>query len=275
MLSSSEGGEGFPFWAEYETALMSIGFFDDSGKESTKDDPYVCIAGFLAHRSIWGGFLRQWAHMLSYHQLSEFHTNEVMSERFLKQRGWGWEERGNMISDFTGLIAAARLTGFGVGIDANWWKALPAERRKMFGRADEFAFERILRLMADRLDLIKSPDVVEVYFDNDVGFSGGRLNRFNHIRKQFVGARRRFVCISFAEASSYGALQAADLLAWQTHSSLVRRSRNKSDTPSYKALEALMPMSSLGPYKGEFWDADTGDSDLQSVEDWYRANRSS
>jgi Protein of unknown function (DUF3800) len=274
MLSfDDDGTDSANILTAQRIAAMQIGFFDDSGKESAKDSKIVCLAGFMAHRVVWGPFLNWWANLLSHHGLPSIHMKVLMSENFLKKTGWDWQKREAVINDFLACIRDARLTGFGVGIDADYWRSLSDKRRKTFGTAQEFAFQRILRLIADRLDLIKDRNFVEVYFDNDIEFSGSRLNRFNHIRQLFNKVRDRFICISFADSLAYGSLQAADILAWETRLNIIRRSADKTQTPRYKALMSILPQGALGPITGEYWDAESGEELLAITEQTFTSDR--
>ena len=113
-------------------------------------------------------------------------SHENNDERTLwEKERLGLEEREAVIGDFIKIINHARLTGFGVGIDVKYWKSFTAHRKRLLGGdAQLFAFQRVLRMMSDRMELVNNRDFVEAYFDNDNEFSGARLHRFNRIRKE-------------------------------------------------------------------------------------------
>jgi Protein of unknown function (DUF3800) len=243
---------------------MFTGFFDDSGKQSQVNNRFVTIAGYVGRPEWWSDLASHWQELLIYHDLPDFHLNVLMSEDFAKKRGWDWPERNAVIRDFITLVSKHRLTGFGVGVDADVWRGLSEDRRKRFGDAQLFAASRIMRLVVDRLQKTHAEEDIEICFDHDVEFSPRRLNVFDTIKKHSRSAER-YVAISFADAERVIPLQVADLLAGETRTHLLRRHKGKDITPRYRQLMDAFEEEDLA-YTGEFWDAKTTEEEFLKID---------
>ena len=246
----------FPEWK-----LVIECFFDDSGKEG--DTAFPCLAGYLAHESYWYEFNIRWRHLLLRHGLPYLHMKEFV--KFAQEKGWNGNKRQDVLLEFIGVIKQAKLIGFGAAIDSAAWRTLSPKRRKAFGNGQEFCFQRIVRRIVDRLELAGEDDDVAIIFDRDMEFAKPRLTLFEHILKGDPRASRRIASIAFSDARRYFALQAADLLAWETRSELIQRAKKEPSKQRFQELMTALPHGELD-YEGEFWDQTTMETHFAAVE---------
>lgn len=237
--------------ARPEYTLVIECFFDDSGKEGDHTSPYPCLAGYIAHESYWWDFVRDWKHLLLRHGIEAVHMKEIAG--IAQKKGWTGIQRNDILSEFVQVIKKNRLIGFGVGVDAACWRKLEPKRRKAFGNAQEFCFQRIVRCVVDRMDEAKEQESVALIFDRDMEFSRPRLGLFEHLLKGDRRVGARIASIAFADSKRFVQLQAADLLAWETRKELINRAGKSESTPRYNDLMQSLPY--IDPdYTGEFWD---------------------
>jgi hypothetical protein len=228
---------------------MIEAFFDDSGKQA--DSPFVCIAGFLAHCSYWYRFVEQWNPLLQRYGITNLHMKELMSSNG-EFKEFSPEQRNKLIVEVMQIIKANELCGFGAAVDAKYWNTLPKEIKKKYGNAEEFCFQRILRMMRDYMVSCNETDHVSITFDHDQEFSNPRLTRFNNITKRDPLARERFISICFARTRPYPPLQAADVLAWETRKMLESRYEGKE-----KSFGSAIIFETPGlQFVGEYWNKD-------------------
>ena len=241
-------------------------YFDDSGKEGAQNEPYVCIAGYMADISYWTLFFQQWRNLLMKYGISCVHMRDLIPfQGEYKRLGWDPQMRDKVLADFIGIIKENRLIGFGIGVDANHWRSIPENMRRKYGNAQDFCFQRIARMVIEKLKAVKPEDVVSVTFDTDPEFAGVRLRRFFEICAHDNNAREYLASITFADPKIYVQLQAADLLAWETRKDLVQKSGGYNSTPRYKDL--FTSLSDYGlDYSSELWDKEELDEKLLKLE---------
>lgn len=241
-------------------------FFDDSGKESDANHRFVCIAGYLAHDQFWYGFTQRWRHLLLKHGIPAVHMREWEGVR--KAHHWSLDYGHRILGEFIALIREFSLIGFGMAVDAEVWRKLSPERRKSFGDAQEFCFQRIIRRVVDRMEKAGEREPLAIVFDQDFQFARPRLRLMEHIHKRDRRLAEQLSAISFADSRRYYQLQAADILAWETRRHLVNRSGAQAETEGWKELFAALPDGELD-YEGEFWDAEMVETEFAKVEaDW-------
>jgi Protein of unknown function (DUF3800) len=240
-------------------------YFDDSGKESEPSNRFVVIAGYLAVDEVWGRFQNVWGHLLVKYGLPGVHMKEILG--IARQKGWDVPKLNEVLQEFIVAIRAApALIGFGIAVDADEWRNLSPERRRLFGDAQEFACTRIVRRIRDRLNEAGlHREQMAMFFDQDFEFARRRLTLFEHITKRSRDLRESLTVLSFADARHYYPLQAADLLAWETRRHLINLVGGQRDTTRWTDLMAALP-SGVFDYAGEFWDKALIESELPKAE---------
>ena len=167
-----------------------------------------------------------------------------------KQKAWTDERASAVLNDFVDVIRESNIWGFGVGVDAHQWRALSQKKRTLFGSAQEFAMQRIFRMIIDVMcehDLI---DYLNLVFDQDEEFSKPRLTRYYGVRKFDLVVKSHAAIISFADAKVCYCLQAADLLAYLTRARLLDRTAGRPETPQWEASDDPVRRSSASIQMG-------------------------
>src|SRR5271169_353132 len=97
-------------------------FFDDSGKESDPNNRFVCIAGYIAVDQMWNMLTEGWNHQLLKNGMRLLHTKDFMVDKSID-----WPTKRRILDGFIHVIKASQLIGFGVAVDADAWREVPAE----------------------------------------------------------------------------------------------------------------------------------------------------
>jgi hypothetical protein len=234
---------------------MLLGFFDDSGKESDPSNRIVCAAGYLASGSnIWGAFHEIWKNSLLRHGIDCLHMKEVMCEQSKKEPfvNWDWPKKKEVLEEFSSAIKMSHLVGFGVAVDADAWREVPRELTKIEGTAQEFCFMRLIRMVVDRMKRVCPEEHLQITFDCDKGFTPSRFQRFIALRERL---KEQDILSSFciSEPRHFMPLQAADFLAWESRTQLLRIINGNSPRPEFEHLLTVLP-GYFPDYTGEVWD---------------------
>jgi Protein of unknown function (DUF3800) len=226
---------------------MLFGNFDDSGK---KCNSHLCLAGLLTLGDMMGSFNFKWRHLLLKHGISEVHMRDLMSLQSRKYpSSWDMQKRIAVECEFIDVITTSMTLGFGAAVDAIHWASLPRDFVKRNGDAQKFCFLRVLRQINDRLVKVQDRDYVSVTFDRDKEYSGSRLARFGELTEEHKDFRDRFIAIQFASSHVIYALQAADILAWETRKHLITQEREEPSTDGWERL-----FNGNTQFVGEYWD---------------------
>lgn len=234
---------------------MLLGFFDDSGKESDPSNRIVCAAGYIASAlPMWQGLQEMWSNHLLMHGLDELHMNEMMSSKSKKKPfcDWDWQKKKSVLEDFSAAIKISRVVGFGVAVDAEAWRELPKDLTRIEGTAQEFCFMRLIRMIVNRVRISAPSEHLSVMFDCDEGFTPARFKRYLEIRKREPEDGKYLISFGVGEPKAYLALQAADFLAWETRTHLMRQIKGLDSKPEFQHMMMALP-GFFPDYTGEYW----------------------
>jgi hypothetical protein len=253
-----------PSFPPREWKAVLAGYFDDSGHESDSGPGgrFYCTAGYLSDEQFWAPLANMWGHLLMQHGLQEIHMKNFYREA--RARGWDEAKTNAVLGDFVDVIRQSKVMGFGVGIDVKFWRGQSKERRRTFGTAAEFAMQRVLRMMMDKLETVRMNDDVGVIFDQDRESAKPRLGRYFNVQDLDRLFKQRVIGISFVRADRCYPLQAADILAWQTRRDLIIRNDGLERTHILKQMLTPLPGEVLH-YQGEYWD-ESSEPDLARAE---------
>lgn len=249
----------WPWNNERGLRLVLVGFFDDSGKESNVNSPYVCMAGYLADDGLWAQFTLRWQRQLLRYGISNIHMRSLIPlQGDYKDLGWDTEKRNAVLADFIKIIRETGPVGFGVGVDANYWrqirKQLPED-----ASVQKFCFARILKMVITRLQRAAPREFVMMVFDADREFAATRFNTLSEILAMDATVRQYITAITFASPIVYAPLQAADVLAWETRKELIQKVGGYESTARWNELfgqlSEMLPLPMGGiDYVSELWD---------------------
>lgn len=247
-----------PLLLEVQLVLLEA-YFDDSGQESDRSNRFVCIAGYLSPTSYWGDFNKRWECLLLKHGIPDLHMKEWSAIK--RAKGWTDSYADSVLDEFIDVIRASMLWGFGAGVDARQWAALPAPKRKQYGSAQEFVMQRVFRMIMDQVSKAGLEAYINLVFDQDEAFSKPRLTRYFDVKKIDSLAKKRAAIISFADAKVCYSLQAADLLAYMTRARLLERANSKPESPHWKRLMTPLP-GTANKYNWDGWDGPEVEAEL-------------
>jgi len=231
---------------------MLWAFFDESGKLADSD--FMCLCGYIADDR-WEEFSKVWRQALQRHRLPFVHTAALFNGKPPYEKlNWSEERRNAAMLDFINPIHQYLLAGFGIGLDAKFFRGLPKEDREILGdrSPERFLFHRIMRQVVDTLKVWNYVDPISVIFDAEDGFSVKCLEALIQLKKHRTEVRSLIGSIGFADDEIYYPIQAADMLAYATKRNL------QGDPPAYFGALTIGIGSNLPiPYRSEFYDAET------------------
>jgi hypothetical protein len=240
-------------------------YLDDRGDTSRASDRVACCAGYLTHEDGRDEFSRRWRHLLLKHDLPYFHFRNWIE--IVDSRGWDRIKRNNILMDFTRTIEGHDMLGFIVAVDTRVWNSLDLKRRRIFGTAGEFCFQRLMRLVLDRLEAAEFSDTIAIVFDQDLDELSRRANAVKRLSLEDSRASFRVQSMQFSNAKKICHLQATNLLWWSMYKELSERSGDALRLPLWlNALSELPVDHNHGVF--EFWDKAYTDRYLTSIE-WH------
>jgi hypothetical protein len=234
---------------------MLLGFFDDSGKETDPSNKIVCAAGYIAAgNTFWNSFQEMWRNTLLMHGLDELHMKDIMcsQSKSFPYAEWNWEKKQQVLEGFSIAIKASQLLGFGVAIDADAWRELMSKWKTHEGTAQEFCFTRLIKLVITRLKISAPDEHISIMFDCDEGFTPPRFKRYLKIRHRNPEDAKHLIAFGVGEPKAYLALQAADFLAWETRTHLLREMKGLPSRPEFDHMMKVLP-GFFPDYISEYW----------------------
>lgn len=143
---------------------MAMLFADESGHWNDQD--FIALAGLASSDAGWDAFCVEWKVLLDKHAIPAIHMREIMPEDGKSPAAsWDMPKKKAMISEFIGVIKEHTLYGFGVGLDARFYRAqVPivesaAKELKIKTKSFQpqvFCVARLLRQFIDHLRQIRA-----------------------------------------------------------------------------------------------------------------------
>jgi Protein of unknown function (DUF3800) len=237
-------------------------FFDESGKEGDPSHRFVVMAGYAA--GDWNNFQRSWRSLLLKHGLPSIHMKKILG--IAKEKGWDLPRLNGVLSEFVSVIKESWLIGFGVGVDVEAYRAIPADIKKQFGDVQIFCCSRILRRLMDHVRAGGfENESLSITFDRDYGFARPRMKLMEELSKRDPIMSRRIAQVSFANSDYFYPLQAADLLAWETRRQLMNNLTDKPSTSRWTELVSVLPSEDYSYAAGEFWTKEWFDHEIPKL----------
>lgn len=246
---------------------MLLAFFDDSGKESDPLNKIVAAAGYIAvGTSLWSGFQEIWRNCLLMHNLEWLHMKEIMwaDSKELPYAKWDWQKKKSVLEDFSAAIKLSRLVGFGVAVDADAWRELPKELIKREGTAQEFCFMRLMKAIVDRVRRSAPQEQVAIMFDCDEGYTPARFRRYLDLRNRIPQDGQYLCSFGVGEPRTYLPLQAADFLAWESRTQVLRETKGLGSRPEFEHMMMVLP-GFFPDYTGEFWTREAIETKIKTM----------
>lgn len=247
---------------------MQVGFqtvyefyVDDCASPNDALHRIVCCAAYLLHEDERAPFNRRWRNLLMQHELTRLNLREWKAAT--KGPAWDLSKRRAVLADFIRLAEGPQALAFVVAVDAQVWASLKPKRRRMFGSAADFCFQRVLRVVLDRMEAVNNPEPIAIVLDQDLASFAERSQVVRSALRLDSRASRRVGSIQFSDPGLSYQLQAAHVLGCMTRKTLAERSGGEIPLPGW--LKALTELPTAD-HPCEFWDAPYMDKHFVSVE---------
>ena len=141
-------------------------YIDDRASRNDSSPHLECCAAYLFHEEDGARFNRSWRNLLIKHGLPRLNLEEW--REVTRRNGWSGAKRQAVVADFIQATERSHVFGLTVAVDAHMWAALKQSRRRPFGSAADFCFQRLLRLMLDHLEAANETQPIAIIFGNDL-----------------------------------------------------------------------------------------------------------
>jgi len=197
---------------------MVMGYFDESSSFNNLD--YMCMVGYLADENNWNALTLQWSELLKKYELPFMHLADFMAgEGIYEELGWKGEpkksKRKEVIDSFIAAIQQHTISGIGAGINAKAFRQIFKEEKKK-PAPHVFLFERVLKLVRDRLEKWEWKEPVVMVFDDNEQYAMRCYSAFCDVRRFNPNLKKIMAAIGFGNDEVFAPLQAADFLACAT-----------------------------------------------------------
>lgn len=232
--------------------LVLWAFFDESGKLADSD--FICLCGYVAGED-WDCFSSDWRRVLQRHKLPFMHTARFYGGKPpYDGLDWDKDRKDAVCGELSDIVCKNVVAGFGVAVDAKYYKGMKKEDREILGdrQVDVFIFHRLMKKIIEYLQAISYEEPISINFDWSEDYSLKCLSALAKLQRHRAEVRSLIGSIGFCNDEVYYPLQAADMLAYGTKRNL------QGDAPGYfKALTEGRPPAVTAPYySSEYYDAD-------------------
>lgn len=230
-------------------------FVDESGKFQDKD--FICLCGYLSSGDKWDAFMSRWMQMLRTIKLPAVHMKTFYAD--CKKVGMDEVRANEVLEQFIDIIRETILVGFAVGLDANYYRAMPNEAKLGLGDPAVACLQRLLRLIRNRLSNVGDLRL-SLTLDEDETYAMKFYNAVSRLRRADSELKRLIGAVCFGDDTYSVPLQATDILANLTYKWFVDRMAGKATKDELPPLLKRLQMSTeVGyglEYRSELWDGE-------------------
>jgi len=233
---------------------MLLAYFDDSGKFADSD--FICMAGYLSDDKNWEQFCLAWRDLLFKNNLPFIHMKDFVHLRGpYEELGWTHERKQKVLDEFITIIRTYILAGFGVAVDAKYYRSMALEARKLLGDPHLFCFQRLMSRFTRKLKESGWNEPIPVIFDDCEEYSVRCYRLWSAMRANYPDMKSQISAITFADDKIFYPLQGADILAWETTKHLRQMAEQRKLRPTMDSLMRTSNNPALGiEYISELWD---------------------
>lgn len=223
-------------------------YADESGKLSGKSD-YTALCGFVGAALEVQRASYDWSLCQTKWGAPPIHMSQIMSDNPRDQRWidkrteWGnrWEElRDTMLDDFASVLQQSRLVALGTVIDSAKYREIqkdPAIKLPV-NDSNVYVFQELIMSALERIEVVDDCSPVSVVVDDDQDTAFQYYEMLKSLKanesSSFDKIRRRVHGLCFSNDKSYPILQAADMLAYESRSLMVKRISDPNTPPSQR-----------------------------------------
>ncbi len=257
---------------------------DDSGKLHQSD--YTSFCGYIAEQSLWNSFSAAWKNCQFRWQVPAIHMARIMApdrkddewKKIKDDWGESWvAKRDAMLREFSGLVRVSGIVCIGAIIDAAHFRKVAdsdPDFKKLYRNSIYMAFHSFVMRGIDKTEVIDKHAPIGIVIDDDEEFAMEVYKQLNVLRKdldpQLKGrydeatrermkrVNERVHSICFVNDVSYPAVQAADMIAFET-----RRMMTEIVTNPEASTELYDDLTFLRTHQPKFYRPENID-DLQA-----------
>jgi hypothetical protein len=208
-------------------------YLDDSGSHA--QSPVLILAGYFGSETQWNKFDRRWRNAIDTEGLKEFHANRFWAHYTGKPipeyKGWDKRRCNQFIVKLVGIICSHRIFPVSSTVVMQDWGALPKDERAVLtgagyddsgkltslGAPNKSYFVPFLWSVHSALRYCNPGHVMNFSFDRNDFISGYATNYFRIVKKPWAPQSPKLGELFFVDSERSSPIQAADLLAYETH----------------------------------------------------------
>lgn len=214
--------------------FSQLGFFDESGIHDVSN--ITVVAGWIASVEEWEKFERHWKLLLKNERLTAFHYTDFDNNRGEFKR-WSKSRKEQVIQNIFKIIDSRDLRGFSGAIH------MPEYKGVVSGSGTRLENKPSPYLICQQycLEMVSKKVAQDVYyvFDRQDEFDKPAIDNFWSTKNDFPQWGKYMAGISYKSKGQFVALQAADLLAYETCKS-INNKLFRPDLPIRKSMLALV-----------------------------------
>jgi hypothetical protein len=238
-------------------------YIDDRTTRNHTAHHLACCTAYMMHEEDRASFNRRWRNLLVKHGLTHLH---LQGWRDLSRRqSWDSSHQQAVLAEFVDAARTSDAVSFAIAVDARVYATLKPKRRQPFGTATNFCFQRVMRVVLDKLEAAHEVQPIAVILAKEPAKFDDQASLMQSVLKRDSRAATMVTSIQFSNPNTYCQLQATHLLDCITLKDLADGYGGKIQMPEWlKALHELPPPSSKHVH--EFWDAAYTDRYFASIE---------
>jgi hypothetical protein len=221
-----------------ESPVLKV-FMDESGTHAGSE--IVCVSTYIGRPKVWRDWTSRWAQALGSIKVCHAVDAQNLSGEFA---GWTHEQVGRLAEKLLSIISEAEIGGQSIAIDLRVFDAAMKGRddlREIFGTpyiaCFQWAVQQLINLASD---FDNHERIMFIHENNN--FRSKAYQAFEWI-KDHNNRGDNAISLKFGAKEEYPALQAADILAYETN----KRLRNVS-SPERRPWKALRANTFLANY---------------------------
>ena len=238
-------------------------YLDDSGKFANPKNRYTAMCGYVAHGSEWNRFGQEWMNCRHVWQVPPIHMSSILypdrdpAWQAIKD-AWGmtWEgKRDQMLKEFAGIVMRCNIVCVGAVIDAEHYRSLPRDKFTSAHTPVSFAFQHSVIKAIQKIEVTDQHSPISIVIDDDREDSMRCYELLGTLRNLVPKVKDRIDGICFVNDRSYPAVQAADMIAYESRI----RMEAKAHDPSSPASDIYQMLTRWGIHQPSLYTSESLD----------------
>lgn len=235
---------------------MLRAYMDETGHSRDEMQKFNGMAGLLAPADRWDEFESRWNATLAnkefripYFHMREFEFVDGLGNRKGFYTGWSEEKRRRLFSKLVRHIKNAHALPVGSIVAMEDWRRLSdLQRQLLHGDPYFLAYQNVIAYSTGTAEVLQMPaDVqVELIFSDHAEFKNRALRLYDEIYSVGLYIHRSAHPPEFHDMKDRGALQAADLIAYEMYKEYDRVRYRPQHKQRWGFLEISNQMAALG-----------------------------